>query len=73
MATGLVKTAVLHRKTVGIDTDLDFLVVGFLDTANPIVDIQEYPQTSDGYHDLAIRCLAFRGELTPLGVAAASG
>ncbi len=27
-ATGLVKTALLHRKTVGIDTDRDFLVVG---------------------------------------------
>ncbi len=31
-ATGLVKTALLHRKTVGIDTDRDFLVVGFLDS-----------------------------------------
>ena len=74
-ASGLVPTAQLHRKTVGVDTDRDFLVAGFLDTARPVVDIQEYPQTAEGHHDLAIRCLAFRAEveLTPLGLAASHG
>jgi len=42
-ATGLVKTALLHRKTVGIDTDRGFLAVGFLDTAKSNVD---YTSTS---------------------------
>ena len=59
VASGLVKTALLHRKTVGIDTDRDFLVVGFLDTAKKNVEIAEYPQTDRGHRDLALRCLAF--------------
>ena len=36
-ASGLVKTALLHRKTVGIDTDRDFSVAGFLDTARAMM------------------------------------
>ncbi len=61
-ATGVVQTGQLHRKTVGIDTDRDYLVVGFLDTACPNVTVTEYPQTSQGHQRLAMRCAAFGAE-----------
>ena len=51
-STGVVQTAQLHRKTVAIDTDRDYLVVGFLDTASPHVSVTEYPQTSQGHQRL---------------------
>jgi len=63
-ATGLVQTELLHGKTAGIDTDRDYLAVGFFDTASSRVIMEERPQTHQGHRDLAIRCTALGSELT---------
>ncbi len=62
-ATGAISTEPLYQRTVGIDTDRDYLMVGYLDVGSPRVTILEYPQKASGFRDLCARCLAFKAEV----------